>query len=213
MYVYIYRLAVNDSKNIYVCLKIVLVEEMDGPRLLVGLIDVDDQKRKEIQYEESITVAEKKANIDELTGVKNRKAYSEAEEKLNEEIKANKAKKYAIVVCDMNGLKEVNDTMGHLAGDKYIKEGCQIICNTFSHSPVFRVGGDEFAVIVQGKDLANLDYLLSVIDDTNEENKAEGRVTMAAGAAYGQEGKLVGEIFEMADANMYIKKKRMKNAY
>lgn len=210
IFTYTYRICFEDNKPIYVNLKAALVEELDGPRLIVGLIDVNAQKLKELEYISKIKVTEHKANIDELTGVKNKNAYTEDEAKFNEQIKAGKMKKYAIVICDMNGLKDVNDNLGHLAGDEFIKTGCQIICNTFSHSPVYRVGGDEFAVVVQGKDLVNLDYLLSVIDKANEENKAEGRVTFAAGAAYGEEGLLMGDVFERADANMYLKKKRMK---
>ena len=186
------------------------MEELDGTQLIVGIIDVDAQKRKELEYLNNLTVAEKKANIDELTGVKNKNAYSEAENLLNEQIKTGKVKDYAIVVCDMNGLKDVNDTLGHLAGDQFIKDGCMLICNAFAHSPVYRVGGDEFVVIAQGKDLSKLDYLIEKIDKANAENKAKGRVTMAVGAAYGKEGLTVGDVFEQADANMYIKKKRMK---
>jgi GGDEF domain-containing protein len=85
-----------------------------------------------------------------------------------------------------------------------------LICNAFAHSPVYRVGGDEFVVIAQGKDLSKLDYLIEKIDKANAENKAKGLVTMAVGAAYGKEGLTVGDVFEQADANMYIKKKRMK---
>ena len=72
------------------------------------------------------------------------------------------------------------------------------------------MGGDEFVVIAQGKDLSKLDALIEKIDKANEENKAKGHVTMAVGAAYGKEGLTVGDVFELADANMYIKKKRMK---
>ncbi|MBP5597416.1 MAG: GGDEF domain-containing protein [Pseudobutyrivibrio sp.] len=210
IFVYTYRICFEDDNPIYVMLKAALVEELDGTQLIVGLIDVDAQKRKELEYLKNLTVAENKANIDELTGVKNKNAYAEAENLLNEQIKTGKVKDYALVVCDMNGLKDVNDTLGHLAGDAFIKEGCMIICNAFAHSPVYRVGGDEFVVIAQGKDLSKLDALIEKIDKANEENKAKGHVTMAVGAAHGKEGLTVGDVFELADANMYIKKKRMK---
>ncbi|PHU34152.1 EAL domain-containing protein [Pseudobutyrivibrio ruminis] len=210
IFVHTYRLCFDSNNPIYVTLKATLVEELDGTQLIVGLIDVDAQKRKELEYLKNLTVAENKANIDELTGVKNKNAYAEAENLLNEQIKTGKVKDYAIVVCDMNGLKDVNDTLGHLAGDQFIKDGCMLICNAFAHSPVYRVGGDEFVVIAQGKDYSKLDYLIEKIDKANAENKAKGRVTMAVGAAYGKEGLTVGDVFEQADANMYIKKKRMK---
>ena len=56
------------------------------------------------------------------------------------------------MVCDINGLKAVNDLHGHKEGDACIKGACEKVCRIFSHSPVFRVGGDEFAVISQGMD-------------------------------------------------------------
>ena len=160
IFVHTYRLCFDSNNPIYVTLKAALVEELDGTQLIVGIIDVDAQKRKELEYLNNLTVAEKKANIDELTGVKNKNAYAEAENLLNEQIKTGKVNDYAIVVCDMNGLKDVNDTLGHLAGDQFIKDGCMLICNAFAHSPVYRVGGDEFVVIAQGKDYSKLDYLI-----------------------------------------------------
>ena len=59
---------------------------------------------------------------------------------------------FAIVMVDLNNLKHVNDHCGHEAGDTYIKGCCHSICEVFKHSPVFRIGGDEFAVILRGPD-------------------------------------------------------------
>ena len=71
-------------------------------------------------------------------------------EELKETMKTNKHTKFALVECDINGLKGINDTYGHEIGDVYIVNSCRGICSVFKHSPVFRIGGDEFVVILQG---------------------------------------------------------------
>ena len=62
------------------------------------------------------------ASTDSMTGVRNKHAYSETEAYLNHRIRQNDIEKLAVVVCDINGLKLINDTQGHAAGDKLIKD-------------------------------------------------------------------------------------------
>ena len=68
--------------------------------------------------------SEKLANIDPLTGVKSKHAYLVKEQELDKAIGNGTVRKLAVVVCDVNGLKKVNDTYGHKAGDEYIREAC-----------------------------------------------------------------------------------------
>ena len=81
---------------------------------------------------------ERLAVIDPMTGVKNKHAYLLAEEKLDKSIRENAAQPFAIAVCDVNGLKKINDTQGHKAGDDYIRDACKMVCEIFAHSPVYR---------------------------------------------------------------------------
>ena len=60
---------------------------------------------------------------------------------------------------DCDDLKDINDGYGHDKGDVYLKNSCHLICRVFNKSPVFRIGGDEFAVILQGEDFANKEKL------------------------------------------------------
>ena len=78
------------------------------------------------------------------------------------------------------------------------------------HSPVYRVGGDEFVVIATGSDYDKLDVHMDTIEVHNKKNQKKGEVTIAAGAARSTGHELVEKVFEQADANMYLKKKRMK---
>ena len=105
------------------------------------------------------------ANIDPMTQVSNKRAYNTAAARINEG-----AKPYGLVMIDMNNLKYVNDTCGHEKGDICIQNLCQIICRSFPHSPVYRVGGDEFIVILENDDYTERDKLVQGITETFLQN-------------------------------------------
>ena len=90
---------------------------------------------------------------DALTLVKNKAAYEKKAEEIDERI-GNGIAVFAIVMADLNGLKKMNDRYGHDKGDQYIKGTCEMISDVFSHSPVYRVGGDEFVIILEGSKTA-----------------------------------------------------------
>lgn len=207
-----YRFLV-DGEVIHVCLKATMLDESDGPQLIVGIINIEEEVRREIEYASTLLAAEERAVKDQLTGVKNKRAYVDEEEHLNIQIKAGVDIDFAIVVCDLNGLKQINDTLGHKAGDEYIQEGCEIICDTFARSPVFRVGGDEFVAVAQGKDYDLLDAHIATIQEINKKNQNTGKVTIAVGSAkYTSEDKFVSDVFERADSIMYDNKRKMKES-
>ena len=158
-----------DGKPVYVRLKASTVEEKEGTRLIVGLINVDAQVREEEEYGKRLAEAQSQANIDALTGIKNRHAYLNAEEKLDRLIAEDCKPAFAVTILDVNDLKKINDTEGHQAGDQCLRDACRVVCEIFEHSPVFRVGGDEFAVISQGSDFAHIDELIEKVDAYNIE--------------------------------------------
>lgn len=84
--------------------------------------------------------SEMRANTDSMTGVRNKHAFFVREKEINETILAGNVRNFAIVVCDLNGLKKVNDTLGHKAGDEYIIASARMIGEIFQHSPIYRVG-------------------------------------------------------------------------
>ena len=94
--------------------------------------------------------------IDALTSVKNKGAFSDAIDALQERIDRDRANTaFAIGMFDCDNLKLINDQYGHEKGDVYLKTACRLICRVFQHSPVFRIGGDEFAVILRSDDYTN----------------------------------------------------------
>ena len=205
-----YRIVVG-GEPLYINLKAAIIKEKGVPQLIVGLNNVDEQVKRDQEYIYNLSLARNEANIDVLTGVKNKHAYVDVETQLNNLISEDQAPEFAIVVLDLNGLKTINDTMGHQAGDEFIKNGCSIICGIFRHSPVFRVGGDEFAVICQGRDYKNLDLLMTRLEERNTKNQAIGSVVIAGGMARYQGDRRVANVFERADAAMYENKKYLKS--
>ncbi|MBQ7700404.1 MAG: diguanylate cyclase [Clostridia bacterium] len=204
-----YRLTIS-GQPMYVMLKAAMVEEKDGPQLIIGVSNIDAQVKREKEYDYNLSVARSKANIDALTGVKNKHAYIDAEAALNEMIEDGEPAEFAVIVFDVNGLKIVNDTQGHRAGDALIRSACNIICQQFKHSPVFRVGGDEFAVIAQESDYRNIDELIANIAEENRKNKETGGTVVACGMARYTNERNVSEVFEKADKAMYINKRMLK---
>ena len=204
-----YRLMVGGVHK-YFQLKAAMVEESKGPRLIVGLNDIDAQVRQEQEIERRLAQARARANIDALTGVKNRHAYLEAEDLLNSQIMQQPSLSFALVVLDVNDLKKVNDIGGHQAGDQYLRDACRIICEIFKHSPVFRVGGDEFVVISQGVDYAQIEERLQDVSAHNEDALQSGGVVMACGMARFMHGDQVATVFDRADRRMYEDKDSLK---
>ena len=120
---------------------------------------------------------------------------------------------YAIGVFDVNNLKMINDTLGHNAGDEYIRAACRMICRIFKHSPVYRIGGDEFAIILKGHDYAIRDSLMNELQTEIMENLENDLVTLAGGVAAYNSAKKESptQVFNRADANMYDNKHYIKS--
>ena len=189
-----YRMYLNGEPR-YVTLQAAMVEEKDGPQLIIGINDVDDLVRREQDYERKLEAARNRANLDTLTGVKNRTAYDNMSQTLAHQIEDGQAVRYAIALCRVLGLQQINDTQGKEAGNQLIRDACAVVCDIFKHSPVFRVAGDQFAAITQGHDYEAIDALVGMLD----ENNAKGGPVIACGAAKYDGSGNVAAVFERAD--------------
>ena len=210
LFVMNYRLMINGRPE-YVALKAVIVQEKDGPQLIIGVNNIDAQVKREQEYAYNLSVAKSKANIDALTGVKNKHAYIDDEASINKKLEDAENVKFAIAVFDVNGLKMTNDMHGHRAGDELIRKACEMICTTFKGSPVYRIGGDEFVIIAQGRDYENVDTLISDIHKKNVDNSASGGVVVACGMSKYDGERNVAAVFEKADRAMYVNKHFLKS--
>ena len=157
------------------------------------------------------------AYTDPLTGVKSKIAYTEEIAKLERSIEEGVAQ-FGLVFFDLNNLKIMNDTYGHEAGDRYIKSACRLICTTYTHSPVYRIGGDEFVAILRGADLLNGGKLMKRFYDrmaiiNRDAEEPSEKVSVAAGMAVFKEeqDKDFQSVFKRADSNMYMNKSAIKS--
>ena len=217
VFAFSYRLLVED-KPLCVRVKAAMAEEKEGPRLIVGFSDIDAQARQEREYDRPTgqagrrqEQAQTEANIDALTRVKNKHAFLEAEAAIDHRIALGRQKPFAVVMLDVNDLKRVNDTAGHKAGDQYLIDACRIICDIFKHSPVFRIGGDEFVAIAQGMDYLRIEERLGRLRDHNAEALMSDGIVIACGMAKCEDDACVAAVFDRADHDMYQNKSRLKS--
>ena len=155
---------------------------------------------------------------DSLTGVKNRTAYNEMSTENDVQIKIGEIEDFGLFIADINCLKETNDKYGHEIGNKLIIKASRIICDVFKHSPVYRIGGDEFTVLLRGTDLENFDALLCEMNSKFDESFIEvGDEKISVSVAYGmslydsKHDVCFDDVFERADKKMYENKRNKKN--
>lgn len=181
-----------------------------------GILDAE----KEVEgLQAHVTEINTIAYRDALTHVGNKAAYDKMAESLNAEI-LNKKARFAIVMADLNHLKIINDHYGHDKGNEYLTGSCKMICEVFAHSPVFRVGGDEFVAILQKRDYRNRESLFEIlkrefqVSSSREESEPWQRFSAAVGmAVYAPGGDLnVDSVFKRADHAMYNAKMEMRKA-
>lgn len=205
-----YRMIVDGGKTHYTRMSVTY--SSDQSHFIICVENREEDVRKENEHLAALSMANEMARRDELTHTKNKTAYHEMEAELQRQIEEG-CDPFGIVVCDINGLKTINDTEGHKAGDDYIKTSCMLICRIFHHSPVFRIGGDEFAVVLRGQDFENRTSLIASLRRQVEENIriGEGPV-VASGLAEFQpvSDRTVEDVFNRADTHMYAEKTRLK---
>ena len=188
------------------------LDVMEFSRILIASLK-DRSSFTQLQLQE----AKIAVGTDALTHVKSISAYTDKVTEISDNMDALYPNGFAVVMCDINGLKVINDTLGHDAGDTYIKNNCKIICDVFNHSPVYRIGGDEFVVILQNSDYQYRESRMREL--RNKLAKAEriasieeGKASLSAGlAVYDPQTDLsVSEVVKKADTEMYKQKKKKR---
>ena len=156
------------------------------------------------------------SEYDSMTGVYNRRA---GFEKLSQLYKSSESKNSTISVCfiDINGLKEVNDALGHESGDELILSVIAGIKHNIRNNDfVARLGGDEFLIIFEGMDESKAEEIWSrIIHEYEKINDAEGRkyvISVSHGIEVFQSNsnQFIDVIINSADEKMYDEKRRIK---
>lgn len=168
---------------------------------------------REIKHQKELDSTKSLVYNDALTGAQSKFAYAMMEEEIDKLIAANLIDKFAVVVFDINGLKFINDTLGHEAGDKYIKECYKIMTDVYGDSKIYRFGGDEFVVVLQDEAFDKRDSLLLNFNNVIEKNLLENRPVVSTGMADFDidVDNTYRAVFIRADKKMYERKKFLKS--
>ena len=156
---------------------------------------------------------EKLALVDFNTGVSSKTAWFYLVEKFD--YQQHMGRIYCLIMFDMNNLKKLNDTLGHLVGDKVIKAFCDCMKETFGDKGnIYRIGGDEFICLLEDLDEDEVRALLAEFDHKVETQKeSDQKFTVAYGWAmfkpHSREDFIQAQ--QRADSLMYDMKKRMKS--
>jgi diguanylate cyclase (GGDEF)-like protein len=165
-----------------------------------------------VVYRRTAATLRKQALSDPLTGLYNRRAFFEALETRLAWARSADRDRFAVAVLDLDNMKQINDTLGHLAGDEALKMAAEAIRRGIRDTDLAcRYGGDEFAVLFtrKGPSAATLGLRLAV----NVEELLAGqafRISFTVGVAYyPEDGTTADALLAAADYRMYEQKRRM----
>lgn len=198
----IYPIQTKGGQTLYVHWNHTVLFDAEGSVSGVASIGEDITERK--QFQEKL---EHMSFHDGLTDLYNR-AYFEEKTKL---LEGTDSAPVGIIVCDVNGLKLVNDTLGHSTGDKLLKLTAGLIKKCFrGEDLIFRIGGDEFAVILPKSELAVVEQacqrIRRAVENYNQENE-EFPLSLSMGFAVSEKTRVdISKVFKEADDGMYREK-------
>ncbi|WP_051530521.1 bifunctional diguanylate cyclase/phosphodiesterase [Ruminococcus flavefaciens] len=187
----------------------------DRLHLIVGVEDTVEEIRRENALTNVLSLANEVTRRDELTGIKNKTAFDELVKAIQENINNGLVYlPFALIICDVGGITQLNESFSSAAGDGHIIASCKLICNIFTHSPVFRIDGDKFAVLLRGIDYENRNALFEDLHEQVVDNiKCKDGPVLAAGMAVfnSDEDNSFTSVFERAENLMYKDKKAIKS--
>lgn len=186
------------DEKIFETTKTPILDEFGSVKGLVGVVrDITEKKRKEnaLRY---------LSYTDGLTNLFNR-AYFDIKV---EEIIENKKFPMGLILGDINGLKIVNDTLGHLQGDKLLKTMSKILLKASDEvGTVFRWGGDEFVILLPGFSDLQCASMMKKIDDLCENTIYENiNLSISMGCSILNEGDSIDRVLVEAEDKVYRKK-------
>lgn len=146
---------------------------------------------------------------DMLTGVQNRNEMNNEVDELSEGDRP-AGGSIGVVFADLNGLKRVNDELGHEAGDKLLRDAAKALCQVFPQNRIYRAGGDEFTVILPG---TNAEEIEERVQRLREVSEKYDHVVFAIGWDVREDRKNVRLALKIADQRMYEDKKAYYDAH
>lgn len=156
------------------------------------------------------------SNTDALTGLKNKNSFGVD----LHNIEAGSTERYSVITIDLNGLKQINDTRGHQAGDMYIQRASRILREAMKGTEyiAYRIGGDEFSIILKDVSVDEIKEFIGKINVLIDEGNKHSGMTLTMSIGYAKFDKEKDRNFSMtierSDAMMYDNKRmyyKMKN--
>ncbi|MBR5110567.1 MAG: GGDEF domain-containing protein [Clostridia bacterium] len=176
-------------------------------------------QKKASESQRMVEDLNKQIFTDALTHVKNKGGFDKYIQQMQEQLDRNETAEVAIGVFDCNDLKLINDRYGHDKGNDYLTKACSLICRVFKHSPVFRIGGDEFTVVLQHEDYRNREELVRQFEIAQGEQSASAvnrweQISVATGiSSYDPHtDDSLSDTFRRADKVMYENKRLRKQS-
>ena len=185
--------------------------------IILLLLRTNLAQKKVIESQRQVESLNRRVFVDALTSVRNKGAFTEYIENIQEQLDDGTLSHVAVGMLDCNNLKRINDCYGHDKGDEYLKASSRLICHIFQHSPVFRIGGDEFSIVLMHEDYENKDALEERFKEEQDKirmtaKNAWHRISVAIGIAdYDpQLDSSIQDTLKRADQQMYQSKRREK---
>ena len=190
--------------HLHLQLSVLPGHEHDWSLVQVALTDITARKKAEA-YLEFL------GKHDELTKLFNRSFYVDELNRLERK----RCYPISLIVIDLNGLKAVNDRLGHLAGDALLRRAGEVLSKaTEEPSNACRIGGDEFAILMPGVDAEGAQAMLDEINrliELNNQFYANVRLEISSGVATAQIGDRLEDTIRLADERMYEAKRAYYN--
>lgn len=197
-------------------------DEKDAKEPLEDGNEIEQINRKMMKMEYNLKkymeYAHEQAFTDSMTGVSSKTAYYEYLKLLDAKMNIHEIS-YKVIVFDLNGLKKINDNYGHECGDQFIINCAKVIMNLYGKDHTFRIGGDEFIVILEDENINTDSIDQRIFDEMQEFNTKlkpnDVAVSFSFGASEFEKGKddTFKKVFKRADEIMYQYKAKYYQTY
>lgn len=162
----------------------------------------------EVQRQKNNTTLQKLALEDALTGLQNRHALTLHFNTIGKGIQTDNI---FMLLIDIDHFKQVNDQFGHDTGDIVLKETANLMKRYFRTAPIYRLGGEEFIVMLSGTSKENAYQHAEDVRKNIEHSDAINKITVSVGLAQWQQGHSFNTLFNLADKNLYKAKNNGRN--